>query len=295
MHRAAALALVLSLAGLLALPARAEPLRVVTTFTILGDMAAAVGGDAAEVTSLIPPGAEVHNYQPTPSDIRTASAAQLVLWNGLGLETWFERFFRNLPDVPSAVVSERVEPLPIASGPYAGKPNPHAWMSITDALLYVENIRRAMAAADPAHAETYAANAAAYAEAIRAVADPLRAEIDGIPPERRWLATSEGAFSYLARDLGLGEIYIWPINEANTGTPQQIRRAIDQIRDHAVPVIFSESTVDPRSAQQVARETGIAYGGVLYVDSLTPPDGPVPTFLDLLRVTVGRITEGLAR
>lgn len=295
MHRAAALALVLSLAGLLALPARAEPLRVVTTFTILGDMAAAVGGDAAEVTSLIPPGAEVHNYQPTPSDIRTASAAQLVLWNGLGLETWFERFFRNLPDVPSAVVSERVEPLPIASGPYAGKPNPHAWMSITDALLYVENIRRAMAAADPAHAETYAANAAAYAEAIRAVADPLRAEIDGIPPERRWLATSEGAFSYLARDLGLGEIYIWPINEANTGTPQQIRRAIDQIRDHAVPVVFSESTVDPRSAQQVARETGIAYGGVLYVDSLTPPDGPVPTFLDLLRVTVGRITEGLAR
>lgn len=168
-------------------------------------------------------------------------------------------------------------------------------MSITNALLYVENIRRAMAAADPDHAATYAANAAAYTAAIRAVADPLRAEIDGIPPERRWLATSEGAFSYLARDLGLGEIYIWPINEANTGTPQQIRRAIDQIRDHAVPVIFSELTVAPRSAQQVARETGIAYGGVLYVDSLTPPDGPVPTYLDLLHVTVGRITEGLAR
>lgn len=295
-HAAAlALALTLSASGLLALPLRAEPLRVVTTFTIIGDMAAAVGGDAAEVTSLIPPGAEVHNYQPTPSDIRTASTAQLVLWNGLGLETWFERFFRNLPDIPSAVVSEGVAPLPIASGPYAGKPNPHAWMSISDALLYVENIRRAMAAADLAHAETYAANAAAYAEEIRAIADPLRAEIGAIPPERHWLATSEGAFSYLARDLGLGEIYIWPINEANTGTPQQIRRAIDQIRDHAVPVIFSESTVDPRSAQQVARETGIAYGGVLYVDSLTPADGPVPTYLDLLRVTVGRITEELAR
>lgn len=295
MMRLAAAALALSIASLLALPAQAAPLRVVTTFTIIGDMAAAVGGDAAEVTSLIPPGAEVHNYQPTPSDIRTASAAQLVLWNGLGLETWFERFFRNLPDVPSAVVSEGVEPLPIASGPYAGKPNPHAWMSITDALLYVENIRRAMAAADPANAATYAANAAAYSDAIRAVADPLRAEIDAVPPDHRWLATSEGAFSYLARDLGLGEIYIWPINEANTGTPQQIRRAIDQIRDHAVPVVFSESTVDPRSAQQVARETGIAYGGVLYVDSLTPPDGPVPSYLDLLRVTVGRIAEGLAR
>lgn len=282
--------------GLFASPlAAAEKLKVATTFTIIADMAAHVAGEAAEVSSLIPAGAEVHNFQPTPSDIRAAMEADLILWNGLGLEAWFDRFFRNLPDTPAAVVSEGVQPILIAEGPYAGKPNPHAWMSASDAAIYVENIREAMAAADPANAEAYAANAAAYTAEIEALAGPIRAEIAAIPEERRWLATSEGAFSYLTRDLGLGEIYIWPINEANTGTPQQIRRAIDAIRAHDVPAVFSESTVDPRSAQQVARETGVAYGGVLYVDSITGPDGPAPSYLDLMRVTTGRIVEALAK
>ena len=282
--------------GLFASPlAAAEKLKVATTFTIIADMAAHVAGDAAEVSSLIPAGAEVHNFQPTPSDIRAAMEADLILWNGLGLEAWFDRFFRNLPDTPAAVVSEGVQPILITEGPYAGKPNPHAWMSASDAAIYVENIRKAMAAADPANAEAYAANAAAYTAEIEALAGPIRAEIAAIPEGRRWLATSEGAFSYLTRDLGLGEIYIWPINEANIGTPQQIRRAIDAIRAHDVPAVFSESTVDPRSAQQVARETGVAYGGVLYVDSITGPDGPAPSYLDLMRVTTGRIVEALAK
>jgi manganese/iron transport system substrate-binding protein len=284
----------IALACGIAVPAAAEKLRVVTTFTILADMAANVAGDAAEVTSLIPAGAEVHNFQPTPSDIRAASDAGLVLWNGLGLEAWFERFFRNLRDVPAVVVTEGIEPIAISSGPYAGQPNPHAWMSTADALVYVENIRAALAAADPANAETYAANAAAYAAEIEALASPVRERLSAIPPERRWLATSEGAFSYLARDFGLNEVYIWPINEDATGTPQQIRRAIDLIRENAVPVIFSESTVDPRSAEQVARETGIAYGGVLFVDSLSQEGGPVPSYLDLIRVTTTRIAEALA-
>lgn len=278
-----------------ALPAAAEKLKVATTFTIIADMAANVAGEAAEVTSLIPPGAEVHNFQPTPSDIRAASDAGLILYNGLGLEAWFDRFFRNLRNVPAAVVTEGVDPVLIAEGPYAGQPNPHAWMSTADALIYVENIRAALAEADPENAETYAENAAAYGAEIEALARPLRAELAAIPEGQRWLATSEGAFSYLARDFGLGEIYIWPINEDSTGTPQQIRRAIDLIREHEVTAVFSESTVDPRSAQQVARETGIAYGGVLYVDSLTPEDGPAPTYLDLMRVTTGRITEALTR
>lgn len=286
--------LALSLATLGAAPLAAADLRVITTFTIIGDMARNVAGDAAEVTSLIPPGSEVHNYQPTPSDIRAASSADLVLWNGLGLEAWFERFFRNLSDIPAVTVTEGIEPIAIADGPYAGQPNPHAWMSTRDARIYVENIRRALSDADPANAGIYAANAAAYSAEIEALAAPLRDTIAAIPPERRWLATSEGAFSYLARDLDMNEVFIWPINEDATGTPQQIRRAIDLIREHDIPVIFSESTIDPRSAEQVARETGIAYGGVLYVDSLTTADGPVPTYLDLMRVTTGRISEAIA-
>jgi manganese/iron transport system substrate-binding protein len=287
------LAALLSL--LAALPAGAERLQVMTTMTVIADMARNVAGEAADVRALIPPGADVHNYQPTPGDIRAAQDADLILWNGMGLEVWFERFFRNLRDVRSAVVTEGIVAIPISSGPYAGQPNPHAWMSPAEALIYVANIRAALAEADPANAEVYKANAAEYAAAIEATAGPIREVLAAIPEDRRWLVTSEGAFSYLARDFGMNEGYIWPMNEPGQGTPQQVRRVIDLIREHAVPVIFSESTIDPRPAEQVARETGIRYGGVLYVDSLSPPDGPVPSYLDLLRVTAGRIAEELLR
>ncbi|WP_187971908.1 metal ABC transporter substrate-binding protein [Aquibium microcysteis] len=270
-----------------------DRLKVVTTFTVIADMARNVAGDAATVESITRPGAEIHNYQPTPGDILKAQDADLILWNGLNLELWFERFFTNLRDVPSAVVSEGVVPMSIGDGPYAGKPNPHAWMSPSDALIYVDNIAKALASADPANAATYEANAAAYRARIEAAITPIRAQLAAIPEERRWLATSEGAFSYLARDFGLKELYLWPINADSQGTPQQIRRVIDVMRAERVPAIFSENTVSDKPARQVARETGAAYGGVLYVDSLSEADGPVPTYLDLLRITAETIAKGL--
>ncbi|MGB3335637.1 MAG: metal ABC transporter substrate-binding protein [Devosia sp.] len=276
------------------LPATAQDrLKAVTTFTIIADMAQNVAGDAADVVSITKPGAEIHNYQPTPGDLISAQDADLILWNGLNLEQWFEQFLSNLGDVPSVVVTDGIEPMGIGEGPYAGKPNPHAWMSPTDALIYVENIRKAFVEADPANEATYNANAAAYAEKITATVAPIRAALDAIPEERRWLASSEGAFSYLTRDFGLRELYLWPINADQQGTPQQVRHVIDAVREHAVPAIFSESTISPKPAEQVARETGIKYGGVLYVDSLSDPDGPVPTYLDLLAVTSTTIVEGL--
>jgi manganese/iron transport system substrate-binding protein len=292
MHRLLA---ALALATLVWTPAGAEDrLKVVTTFTVLADMAANVAGEAADVEALTKPGAEIHFYQPTPGDIRRARDADLVLWNGLNLEQWFAQFLDNLGDIPSAVVSEGVEPIGIGTGPYTGKPNPHAWMSPDAALIYVENIRAAMAAADPANAEVYAANAAAYSDEIRALADPIRESLAMIPEERRWLVTSEGAFSYLARDFGLKELYIWPINADQQGTPQQVRAVIDTIRAEGIPAVFSESTVPADAAQQISRETGAAYAGVLYVDSLSEPDGPVPTYLDMMRVTTSTIATGLS-
>ena len=283
-----------ALAMLLPLHAQADDkFKVATTFTVIADMARNVAGDAAEVVSITPPGAEIHNYAPSPRDIIAAQDADLVLWNGLNLELWFEKFFSRLRDVPSAVLSDGVEPLSIGSGPYDGKPNPHAWMSFSDALIYVENIRAALVEHDPANAETYNANAAAYAAQIEAARAPIQALIDEIPEGQRWLVSSEGAFSYLARDLGLRELYLWPINADAQGTPQQVRRVIDTVRDNDIPAVFSESTVSDKPAQQVARETGAAYGGVLYVDSLSAADGPVPTYLDLLRVTAETIAKGL--
>lgn len=272
-----------------------DQFKVVTTFTVIADMARNVAGDAAVVESITRPGAEIHNYQPTPGDLLRAQGADLILWNGLGLELWFERFLSNLgEDVPSVTVSDGIEPMSITEGPYDGRPNPHAWMSPNSAIIYVDNILAAFIEYDPENADIYQANADAYKAEIIAAIVPIQEELDSIPEAWRWLVTSEGAFSYLARDFGLQELFLWPINADQQGTPQQVRHVIDLVREFDIPCVFSESTVSARPAEQVARETGASYGGVLYVDSLSEADGPVPTYIDLLRVTSGTIAACLA-
>lgn len=286
--------LVSTLASSVSMSAWAEnKLKVLTTFTVIADMAANVAGDAAEVESITRPGAEIHEYQPTPGDLLRAQDAQLILWNGMNLELWFEKFFHRLKDVPGVVVTEGIVPMSIDTGPYNGKPNPHAWMSPQNALIYVDNIRDAFIEHDPTNTDIYRANAEQYKAEIQQAIEPLRTKLDSIPEERRWLLSSEGAFSYLARDFELKELYLWPINADQQGTPQQIRRVIDAVREYNIPTVFSESTISADPAQQVAREAGAKYGGVLYVDSLSQEDGPVPTYLDLLRVTSETIAKGL--
>ncbi|KAA9008090.1 metal ABC transporter substrate-binding protein [Histidinibacterium aquaticum] len=289
------LPLALALSAALAGPAAAQDdqLKVATTFTVIADMARNVAGDAAEVVSITRPGAEIHGYEPTPRDLVRASDADLLLWNGLNLELWFEQFLDNLGEIPSVTVSEGIDPIAIGSGSYEGQPNPHAWMGLDNALIYIDNIAEALSEADPENAETYAANAESYKEKLRETIGPLRDRIMAIPEEDRWLVTCEGAFSYLARDFGMTELYLWPMNADQVGTPQQVRAVVDGVRENDIPVVFCESTVSTRPAEQVARETGAAFGGVLYVDSLSEEGGPVPTYLDLLRETSETIAEGL--
>jgi len=293
MHLKTGLAMATAIA--LALPgmAMAEKLKAVTTFTVIADMARNVAGDAAEVVSITKPGAEIHGYQPTPRDLLKAQDADLILWNGLNLELWFEQFLSNLSDVPAVTLTEGIDPVFIGSGNYEGKPNPHAWMSLDNALVYVDNIAEAFAAQDPENAETYRANAEAYKAEITATIAPLREMVLAVPASQRWLVSCEGAFSYLARDFDMKELYLWPMNADQTGTPQQVRKVIDGVRANEIPAVFCESTVNNDPAEQVARETGARFGGMLYVDSLTGPDGPVPTYLDLLRVTSETVAEGL--
>jgi len=267
--------------------------KVVTTFTVIADMARNVAGDAAIVTSITKPDAEIHNYQTTPGDIRRAQGADLIIYNGLNLELWFDKFFHNLRDVPSVVVTEGIVPMGIAKGPYSGKPNPHAWMSAPNALVYVENIRQALVKYDSVNAAIYNQNAKRYSAQILDAVKPFKQKIAAVPKDKRWLVSSEGAFSYLTRDYDLKELYLWPINADAQGTPQQVRKVIDEIKANNIIAIFSESTVSARPAQQVARETGSHYAGVLYVDSLSAIDGPVPTYIDLLKVTLSTIAEGL--
>ena len=276
-------------------PAVADKFKAVTTFTVIADMARNVAGDMAIVESITKAGAEIHGYQPTPRDIIRAQDADLIFWNGLNLELWFEQFFSNLSDVPGVTLTDGITPMGIAEGEYAGKPNPHAWMSLSSALIYVDNITSAFAQHDPQNADSYRANAAAYKTKISQTIEPLKDAILAVPEDQRWLVSCEGAFSYLIRDYNMKELYLWPMNADAQGTPQQVRKVIDGVRDNNIPAVFCESTVSQAPAQQVARETGSNYGGVLYVDSLTEADGPVPTYLDLLRVTSETIAAGLTK
>ncbi|EOX4860571.1 TPA: metal ABC transporter substrate-binding protein [Haemophilus influenzae] len=280
--------------GLFAMQANAK-FKVVTTFTVIQDIAQNVAGDAATVESITKPGAEIHEYEPTPKDIVKAQSADLILWNGLNLERWFERFFQNVKDKPAVVVTEGIQPLSIYEGPYKDAPNPHAWMSPSNALIYIENIKNALVKYDPQNAAVYEKNAADYAQKIKQLDEPLRAKLAQIPEAQRWLVTSEGAFSYLAKDYNLKEGYLWPINAEQQGTPQQVRKVIDLVRKNNIPVVFSESTISAKPAQQVAKESGAKYGGVLYVDSLSAKNGPVPTYIDLLNVTVSTIVKGFGK
>ena len=272
---------------------------VLATFTVLADMAAVVAGDDARVTSLVDVGAEIHGHQPSPDDLRRAAAADLVLANGLGLEVWLDDLLGPL-DVPVVELADGIDALPVgddaaraaAHGPHPPH-NPHAWMSPAEGRRYVERIAAALADLDPAHAAGYAARATAYGDAIAAVGEDLTRRLAAVPPEARVLVTCEGAFSYLARDVGLEEAYLWPVNAERQGTPRQVAAVVDRVRAAGVPAVFCESTVPATAQAQVARETGARLGGVLYVDSLSGPDGPVPTYLDLLRHDAEVIAAGL--
>lgn len=263
---------------------------VLATFTIIADMGKNIAGDHLEVVSILPPGAEVHGYEPTPGDIGKAERADLILDNGLGLEAWFDRFV-DTAQAEHVTVSEGVDTIPIEG--HNGTANPHAWMSPTQALIYVDNIEKAFVELDPENAEDYRANAAAYREEIIDIRGELETFVEALPANHRLLVTCEGAFSYLARDAGLTEGYIWPVNSEQQSTPQQVARTIELVREHNVPAVFCESTVSDRSMKQVAEAGGSSFGGTLYVDSLSAPDGEVPTYLDLLRHDLAVITDAL--
>jgi manganese transport system substrate-binding protein len=264
-----------------------------STFTIIADMVGEVGGDKVESISLTKPGAEIHGYQPTPDDLVQASKADVMFENGMNLEVWTEKLRASIPDVPVTKVSEGVQVQYISEDAYAGKPNPHAWMSPEQGLIYVENIRKGLTEAAPQHAEYFAARAEAYSNEIRAIDKQLEESLGTLPENNRVLVTCEGAFSYLTTDYGLSEEYLWAINSESQGSPQQVAKIIEVVKEKKIPAVFCESTVEPRIQQEVVSATGTRLGGVLFVDSLSDENGPAPTYLKLLQHTADTIITGL--
>ena len=267
--------------------------KVLTTFTILADMARNVAGDRLRVESITKPGAEIHGYEFTPSDIERASGADLIVENGLGLELWARRFTEAAGNVPTVTLSDGVQPLLIEEDAYAGKPNPHAWMSPQAAQTYVDRLVEAFSELDPEGASQYAANGEAYKARLLALDGELRNSLQALPLEQRLLVTCEGAFSYLARDYGLKEAYLWPVNAESQISPRRMGRLIERVKRDQVPAVFCETTVSDKAQREVARASGSRFGGSFYVDSLSESDGPAPTLLDLQRHNVKLIRAGL--
>jgi manganese transport system substrate-binding protein len=267
--------------------------RVLTTFTVLADLARNVAGDRLQVHSIVKEGAEIHGYQFTPSDIEGAVGADLLIENGLGLELWARRFTTAAGEIPTVTLSEGMEPLLINEDAYAGKPNPHAWMSPKRAMAYVDRLREAFTKLDPDGADVYASNAEVYNKKLQALDRELRDALEIIPPQHRLLVSCEGAFTYLATDYGLEEAFLWPVNAESEITPKRMARLINTVRDRAVPAVFCESTVSDKAQREVAAAANSQFGGTFYVDSLSKPDGPAPTLLDLQRHNVKLIRDGL--
>ena len=267
---------------------------VLTTFTILADMAREVAGDRLQVKSITKPGAEIHGYEPSPKDLERASGADLIVENGLGLELWARRFVQSAGDVPTVTLTDGMQPLLIEGDMYAGKPNPHAWMSPLRAQGYVDQLVDAFSDLDPEGAQIYRDNGKSYKLQLENLDAELRDVLAVIPPKQRVLVSCEGAFSYLAQDYGFDEAYLWPVNAESQITPRRMARLIERVKRDQVPAVFCETTVSDKAQREVARASGARFGGSFYVDSLSKRNGPAPTLLDLQRHNVKLLRQGLA-
>ena len=267
---------------------------VLTTFTVLADIAKNIAGDRLIVRSITKPGAEIHTYQFTPSDIIKAKDADLIIENGLGLELWIKKFIFSTGNIKSVVLSEGIEPILIEGDSYSGKPNPHAWMSPKKTIYYVDKIVKAFTELDPEGKQNYFKNGESYKTKLYTLDKDLKYFISQIPPQKRFLVTCEGAFSYLTSDYGLKEAYLWPVNSDSQVTPIKMANLINKIKKNKIPTIFCETTVSSRQQKEIARTTGASFGGNFFVDSLSTSNGPAPTLLDLHRYNLKLIMKGLA-
>ena len=299
---AGCLALLLAVLAALPRPAGAAEgrLKAVASFSILGDLVREVGGERVAVTSLVGPDADAHGFSPTPEDARLLAGADIVFVNGLGFEGWIERLVRaSGTRAPVVTAAQAIRTIPgredrgDGAHDHGAHADPHAWQSVANAKLYVAAIRDGLARADPGHAALYAANAAAYSGRLDALDAEIRAGIAAIPEAQRRVITTHASFGYFTDAYGLRFIAPQGVSTGSEAGPADIVRIIRQIRRERIPAVFLESIADPRLMQQIARETGARLGGRVYSDALSGPDGPAPSYLEMMRANLRAFREAL--
>lgn len=267
-----------------------DPLKVVASFSILGDFVKNVGGERVEVTSLVGPDGDVHVYAPAPADARKIADAKLLVINGLGLEGWLPRLLQASGGKAPIVTATRGI-APLKSGSDA---DPHAWQSVANAKKYVANIRDALAAADPADAEAFRSQAEAYLARLDALDREVRAAVKQIPETRRKVISTHDAFGYFAAAYGIRFIAPSGVSTESEASARDIAGIITQIKTEKIPAVFLENISDPRLIRRISAETGARVGGTLFSDSLTAEKGDAPTYIDMVRHNIKVLTSALA-
>ena len=292
--------LIAALAALFLLPSSgvraAEPLQVVATFSIIGDLVKQVGGDAVVVTTLVGPGGDAHVYEPTPQDAKTIAEAKLVVVNGLHMEGWLDRLIKaSGTKAAIAVASQDIKPQTMEEEEDAAKggsdkpkvvTDPHAWQNLSNGRIYVRNIADALAKADPANADAYRRRAAAYGKELESLDRWVRREIGKVPEAKRKIITSHDAFGYFGRAYGV--TFLAPVGLSTEGepTPAGLAKLVEQIKTEGIKALFIENMTDPRLMQTLAHEAGAAIGDTVYSDSLSMPGGPASTYVTMFRHNV---------
>lgn len=277
-------------------------LKVITTYSIIYDMVQKIGGDKVEVHSLVPIGANPHEYDPLPKDVTKMTDADIVFYNGLNLEkggAWFKKLLASTKksgkDAPVYKVSKGVKPIYLETKGLEKEPDPHAWMSIKNGVLYAKNITEALIKKDPKHKKIYAENAKQYIAELQQLHREVANRIQKIPEEKRFLISSEGAFKYFGQAYGMKAGYIWEINSENQGTPDQIKAVVSLIQASKVPSLFVETSVDRRSMETVAKETNVPIAGTIFTDSLGKPGEAGDTYLKMMKYNTDTIINGLQK
>jgi zinc/manganese transport system substrate-binding protein len=269
---------------------RQAPLKVVASFSILGDFVKNVGGNRVEVTTLVGPDGDVHVYTPTPADARKIADAKLLIVNGLGLEGWLPRLLEAAGGKASIVTATSgIAPLKLGSDA-----DPHAWQSVADAKEYVVNIRDALAAADPADAGFFRQNAQTYLAKLEALDGEVRQAVDRIPLSRRKMISTHDAFGYFAARYGIEFIAPIGVSTEADASARDIAKIIAQVKAEHIPAVFLERISDPRLMRRISAESGAKIGGTLYSDSLTDEKGDAPTYIDMVRHNITTLTSALA-
>jgi zinc/manganese transport system substrate-binding protein len=282
------------LAAVAALPARAAPLHVVASFSVLGDIVRQVGGERIELRVLVGPDGDAHGFEPTPADARALAGADLVFVNGLGLERWMARLvaaagYRG----PVVIATQGITPRMATAGEESGPPDPHAWQDLANGQVYVRNVAAALAARDPAGASSYAANAERLSAELGALDRWVRTEIGAVPPAKRRVITTHDAFGYFGAAYGISFLAAQGISTDSEPSAAAVARLIEQARAEHIKALFIENLGDPRLVEMIASEAGATPGGALFSDALSPPDGPAPTYPAMFRNNVPKLKAAM--